>query len=249
MNTGNIGLLGYGRFGQLVYRHLPARRVTGVFDSDRAKLTGLSHAATIERVLTANFVILATPISAIDAVCRRIAPSLREGQVIIDTCSVKQYPVDCMLSRLPSEVQILGSHPLFGPDSGRNGIGGMKIAVCPVRIEPANYDCIRSFLRGLDLEVIETTPEEHDRRLARTQAIFHLISQALKELDWRGQQLSTPGPAAFYRLAESVQNDTAELFLDMERRNVYAKACRRRFIRKLVEIDELLAGDEMSESG
>ena len=249
MNTGNIGLLGYGRFGQLVYRHLPTGQVTGVFDTDPAKLTGLSHAATMEQVLTAKFVILATPISAIDAVCRRIAPSLRAGQVVIDTCSVKQYPIECMLSRLPSKVQILGTHPLFGPDSGRNGIGGMKIAVCPVQIDPANYDCIRRFLRGLDLEVIETTPPEHDRRLARTQAIFHLISQALKELDWRGQQLSTPGPAAFYRLAESVQNDTAELFLDMERRNVYAKACRRRFIRKLVEIDKLLAGDEMSESG
>lgn len=248
MNTGNIGLLGYGRFGQLAYRYLPASRVAGVFDSDPTRLTGLSHAAAIEQVLTAKFIILATPISAIDAVCQRIAPSLRAGQVVVDTCSVKQYPVDRMLSRLPAGVQILGTHPLFGPDSGRNGIHGMKIAVCPVRIEPANYDCIRGFLRGLGLNIIETTPAEHDRRLARTQAIFHLISQALKELDWRGQQLSTPGPDVFYRLAESVQNDTAELFLDMERRNVYAKECRKQFIRKLVEIDELLARDGMSES-
>ena len=136
--------------------------------------------------------------------------------MVVDTCSVKQYPIDCMLSRLPDEVQILGTHPLFGPDSGKEGIGGMKIAVCPVRIDSANYDCIRDFLQGLGLEVIETTPREHDRRLARTQAIFHLISQALKELDWRGQRLSTPGPDAFYRLAETVQNDTSELFRDME---------------------------------
>lgn len=248
MNTGNIGLLGYGRFGQLVYRHLPSAHVVGVFDSDPAKLTGLPRAAPMEQVVTAKFIILATPISAIDSVCQRIAPSLNAGQVVIDTCSVKQYPVDRMLSRLPGRVQILGTHPLFGPDSGRNGIDGMKIAVCPVRIENENYDCIRHYLRGLGLSIIETTPQEHDRRLARTQAIFHLISQALKELNWRGQQLSTPGPAAFYRLAESVQNDTAELFLDMERRNLYAKGCRQQFIRKLVEIDELLARDELSES-
>jgi prephenate dehydrogenase len=123
----------------------------------------------------------------------------------------------------------------------------MKIAVCRVRIEAANYDRVRAFLHGLGLEIIETTPREHDRRLARTQAIFHLISQALKELDWRGQRLSTPGPAAFYRLAETVQNDTAELFLDMERRNVYASAYRRQFISKLVEIDELLSRGETSE--
>lgn len=246
MSTGNIGLLGFGRFGQLVYRHLPAGRVAGVFDQDPAKLAGLSDAATLEQVLTAKYIILATPISAIDAVCKQISPVLRTGQVIVDTCSVKQYPVDCMSSRLPSGIQILGTHPLFGPDSGKNGIGGMKIAVCPVRIDAANYSNIRNYLHGLGLEIIETTPRQHDRRLARTQAVFHLISQALKELDWREQRLSTPGPAAFYRLAETVQNDTAELFLDMERRNVYARAYRREFIGKLIEIDELLSRGEPS---
>lgn len=244
MSTGNIGLLGFGRFGQLVHRHLPPDRITGVFDRDPARLAGLADAATLEQVLKARYIILATPISAIEAVCRQISPALRTGQVIVDTCSVKQYPIDCMMARMPAGVQILGTHPLFGPDSGRDGIGGMKIAVCPVRIESANYDCVRTFLHGLGLEVIETTPQEHDRRLARTQAIFHLISQALKELDWRGQRLSTPGPAAFYRLAETVQNDTSELFRDMERQNRYAGASRRQFISKLVEIDELLSRGE-----
>ena len=241
MSTGNIGLVGFGRFGQLVHHHLPAGNVAGVFDRDPEKLAGLADAAPLEQVLGAKYVILATPISAIDGVCRQIAPALRTGQVVVDTCSVKEYPIDCMLSRLPEQVQILGTHPLFGPDSGRNGIGGLKIAVCPVRIDSANYDCIRDFLQGLGLEIIETTPREHDRRLARTQAIFHLISQALKELDWREQRLSTPGPAAFYRLAETVQNDTSELFRDMEQRNLHAGASRRQFISKLVEIDALLS--------
>ena len=241
MSTGNIGLVGFGRFGQLVHHHLPAGHVAGVFDRDPEKLAGMADAAPLEQVLGAKYVILATPISAIDAVCRQISPALRTGQVVVDTCSVKEYPIDCMLSRLPEKVQILGTHPLFGPDSGRNGVGGLKIAVCPVRIDAANYHCIGDFLQGLGLEVIETTPREHDRRLARTQAIFHLISQALKELDWRGQRLSTPGPAAFYRLAETVQNDTAELFRDMEQRNLHAGASRRQFISKLVEIDELLS--------
>lgn len=245
MSTGNIGLVGFGRFGQLVYRHLPSGKLAGVFDHDPEKLAGLDAAGPLQQVLGAKYVVLATPISAIDAVCRQISPALRTGQVVVDTCSVKQYPIDCMLSRLPDEVQILGTHPLFGPDSGREGIGGMRIAVCPVRIDSANYDCIRDFLQGLGLEVIETTPREHDRKLARTQAIFHLISQALKELDWRGQRLSTPGPAAFYRLAETVQNDTSELFRDMEQRNRYAGASRRRFINKLREIDEILSRGDM----
>jgi prephenate dehydrogenase len=48
-----------------------------------------------------------------------MAPALRPGQLIIDTCSVKERPLEWMLEELPDHVQIVGTHPLFGPDSGQ----------------------------------------------------------------------------------------------------------------------------------
>ena len=46
---------------------------------------------------------------------------------------LKTLPVEIMLRGLPPHVAILATHPLFGPQSARGGIRGLKIAVCPVR--------------------------------------------------------------------------------------------------------------------
>jgi prephenate dehydrogenase len=179
-----------------------------------------------------------------------MAPFLRPGQLVVDTCSVKARPIQWMLQSLPDHVEILGTHPLFGPDSGKEGIGGLKIALCPVRIDSAKYLAICNFLRSLELVLLEVTPKDHDRQIALSQAVFHLIAQATGRLRWGVKPVSTPGPESFYRLVKTVQRDTDQLFLDMERENPYAAEVRQQFIGEILKIDEdLRARQEEHESG
>ena len=35
---------------------------------------------------------------------------------------------------LPATASILGTHPMFGPDSARGGVAGLPMILCPVRI-------------------------------------------------------------------------------------------------------------------
>ena len=212
-----------------------------VYDSDPTKLEGIAEASSFQDVVGSQLLILCIPISAIERACREMAPYLRSGQVVLDTCSVKEAPLHSLLTLLPSEVEVLGTHPLFGPDSGRQGIAGLKIALCPVRIRPETYEAIRSYLEAQRLVVIETTPEDHDRCIAQSQAIFHLIARAIKQLGWGGHSISTPGPTAFYHLVESVQHDTDQLFQDLERENPYAEEYRRQFIEQLGLVHEELS--------
>ena len=243
MKIEKLGLLGFGRFGRMVYEYLSRDRELFVFDPDARKLRDVPGAATFEDTVSLPLVLLCVPISAVKESCVKMAPLLRQGQVVVDTCSVKERPIEWMLAHLPQTVQLLGTHPLFGPDSGREGIAGMKLALCPVRIEADTYECIRSYLEGLQLVLIETTPEEHDRQIARGQAVFHLIARAMKRLAWSGQAISTPGPEGFYRLAQSVQYDTDQLFRDMERENPYAAECRAQFIQGILEIHRDLVAE------
>ncbi len=222
----------------MAYGYLQKSKELLVFDRDPKKLQGLAQAATFANTVSAPLIVLSVPISEMAAVCKQMAPLLREGQIVVDTCSVKEKPIAEMLTHLPESVQLLGTHPLFGPDSGEQGIEGLKIALCPVRIERAAYEWVCGCLKQLGLTLMETTPQEHDRQIARSQAIFHLIAQTIKELQWAGQAISTPGPAEFYRLIESVQHDTDQLFFDMERGNPYAADCRDQFIRAMTEIHE-----------
>ncbi len=236
-----VGILGLGRFGRMAYEHLRALSPR-VWTPDASKLAGLQGASSFEVAAAADVVVLTVAISAMEETCTRLAPLLRPGQIVVDTCSVKVDPVEVMKSRLPENVQILGTHPLFGPDSGRDGITGLKIVLCPVRIDTVAYDRIREFLRALGLLVIEATPEEHDRQVARTQAIFHLLAQALGRLGWGGEPIATPGPEAFFRQVLALRHDSFQLFQDMQRRNPFAAEYRERLIEELRRLDaELLA--------
>lgn len=224
----------------MIYRHLRGRCQVLVYDTDPDRTKGLEESVPFEKVVRADLVVLSVPISAIRGLCEQITPYLKAGQTVVDTCSVKENPMRWMLERLPPEVGILGTHPLFGPDSGKDGIAGLKIALCPLRVEPTTYEEICAFLRSLELVLVETTAEEHDRQIAVSQAIFHLIAQAMKRLEWGVKPISTPGPESFYRLVKTVQRDTEQLFNDMERENPYAAEYRREFIEQMLELDREL---------
>jgi len=237
----SIGLLGFGRFGAMAFQYLNRDKEVRVFDSDPDRVHGLAQAVSFEKAVAAQLVLLCIPISDMEEACRKMAPLLGSGQIVVDTCSVKRRPIDWMAAHLPESVQILGTHPLFGPDSAKEGIEGLTIALCPVRIQPEMYADIRGYLKRLQLNVVEPTPDDHDEQLARGQAVFHLIAQAMKRLEWAGQAISTPGPEAFYRLVETVRHDTDQLFHDMERENPYAAQFRKRFIQEVLTLDQELS--------
>jgi prephenate dehydrogenase len=240
MGSQSVGLIGLGRFGRMVYDYLKPCGGLRVWTRDSGKLSGFAEAATFEDTASADVVVLAVAISAMDETCRRLAPILRRDQIVIDTCSVKVEPVRLMLDLLPAGVEILGTHPLFGPDSGEQGIAGLKIVLCPVRIGAPSYRSIRAWLESLGLALIEATPEEHDRQVARTQAVFHLLAQAFHRLGWGEDQIATPGPEAFFRLTRTLQSDSFQLFSDMQRRNPFTGEYRRHFLAALAQLDQEL---------
>ena len=107
-----MGIIGLGRFGRMAYDYLKEHVRIQVFDSDPAKLRGISHAAGFENVARSDLLLLTVPISALRRLCCRLSPLLSPGQVVVDACSVKSNPVRWMLEELPPQVQVVGTHPL-----------------------------------------------------------------------------------------------------------------------------------------
>lgn len=243
MGEQTIGLFGMGRFGRLAYEHLKPHGQLRVWTRDESKLRAIPEAANFKAAAQSDIVVLTVAISAMEETCARLAPLLRSGSLVVDTCSVKVRPVEIMRRHIPDRVGILATHPLFGPDSGRDGIRGLKIVLCPVRVAPEVYQRVRRFLESLGLVLIEATPEEHDRQAARTQAVFHLLAQSLSRLGWGSESMATPGPEAFFRQISSVQQDTAQLFRDMQRLNPFAAEYRRQLLAMLGEVDRELTRD------
>ena len=48
-------------------------------------------------------------------VIRKVAPHMHPGSLIMDVTSIKSGPVKAMKTYAPKGVEVLGTHPMFGP--------------------------------------------------------------------------------------------------------------------------------------
>ena len=229
----SIGILGFGRFGQLMCRYLAKDFSIAVFDRRGRKELIKEHgavAAEISDVCQREILILAVPISSLEAVLQQIAPQIGSGTTVIDVCSVKSLPVQWMKTHLPRDVPILATHPMFGPDSAAKTLAGQKMVVCPIRgPETFQYKAVH-YLKTKGLEVIETTPDAHDRQIAVTLALTHFVGRSLAEYGAKPLQIDTDGYKRLLHTLEVVTHDTWQLFEDMNRYNPYAEKERRALI-------------------
>lgn len=231
-SVSTVGLLGFGAFGRLTAHHLQPWFALRVHDPHEPAPTdpagrGLVP-ATLAEAAASDVVILAVPVSAIAETARAIAPHLRPGALVLDVGSVKLEPAAAMAESLPDHVEILATHPLFGPQSARDGIRDLGIALCPVRSPSVGR--VAAFLRrALGLRVHLTTADAHDREAAMVQGLTHLIARILVEMEPLPRTLSTRSFSHLMQAVEMVRHDAPEVFLAIERANPHAKAVRDRF--------------------
>jgi len=222
----NIGIYGLGRFGSFWASTLS--RVADVQAYSRSSLApeGVRFVSE-EEVCQSDLLFLCNSISSVGEVCRRIAPMLKKGMIVADTCSVKVHPLETMASRLPSSVQILGTHPMFGPDSGRNGVAGLPVVVCPSRIGEASLNEVLEIFKSLQLRIENLTAEEHDREAAYSQGITHFIGRTLDLLNLKPSRISTTGYEHLLDIVEQTCNDKWQLFVDLQKFNPYTEEMRK----------------------
>jgi len=238
------GIVGFGAFGRFMARHLgrhfwlcacdpalPPRPCTG---ADRVRLTSLAGVAGCP------VVILATLVSRMAETVRAIGPHLRPGSLVLDVGSVKVVPAGIMLRGLPEHVGIVATHPLFGPQSARDGIKGLKIAVYPVR-GTAGLRVAALLQRALGLQVIVTTPEAHDREAAMVQGLTHLITKVLVQMEPLPSRMTTRSFDLLMQGAAMVRDDAPEVFQAIEGLNPYSQEVRRRFFDLAAALDAGLA--------
>ncbi len=220
----NIAIIGYGRFGALL-AGLCAEdfNVHIVEQNDERKELAKSDGhklISFESLIDMDFVFLAVPISAFEEVVQKLASFVGERQVIIDLCSVKVYPSRLMQKYLVKS-QLLGTHPMFGPDSASDGLDGLQVALCPLSIDSENLEIIEAFWKDKGVTVISTTPEDHDKDAVYSQAFSYSIANLLLNMSLKPIQLKTRSYEALSEVAALSANDSKQLFHDMLFYNPY----------------------------
>jgi len=234
-----ISIIGFGNFGKFMAKHLSKKASIFVTDTENktkeAEELGVSF-VSLQEALKNKIIILAVPMENIVSLLHEIKDKIQPGSLVLDICSLKIFSCNAMEEILPKNIELMGTHPLFGPNSAPNSLEGMKIAITPVRT--SRLDEVKSFCESLGLKVFITTPEKHDKQMALSQALTHFIGQAINSAGIKRVELSTKTFEELMNVAEIIKNDTPALFRNMQEMNPFAKEAREKFLQELNKINE-----------
>jgi len=225
-------ITGFGRFGQLFADISKTDFEVEILEIDD-KLRELAQkngykVVSVDDISHSDVICLAVPISKIEETIKSIQPFVKESQLVMDVCSVKVYPAQLMKKYL-TNCQTLATHPLFGPDSAKNGLKGLKLVLCPLRVSEENVNFWKNFWTSREVEVIVTTPEKHDEESIYSQGFTYTIAKIINNMDISDLTFTTRSYEAIKRVADLSANDTDQLFHDMLYYNPYFKSMKEKF--------------------
>ncbi len=242
----NLGLFGFGNFGKFITPHFKPH-FGRIYVSDIPSLmtevegAGLWWNSPREVIRNSDIIVLAVPFADMIPLVKDIGRQIRSGTLVVDVCSVKTLPLAVMKNHLPSGIPILGTHPLFGPQSAKNGLRGHRIAVCPTKSRSPKVRYLFQVFDKLGLKVIRVTPEKHDREMTR-QALFHFIAAGIRGMDLAESELSIPSFDLFMEALGQVSGDDS-IFLTLQNGNPFAAKVRKQFMEELKKLEKRLKGE------
>ncbi len=226
-----VGIIGLGRFGTLAVKIISRYFDIVAYDIKPLKIPKGIKLVALEVAAAQDIVILAVPIREMKSVIKSISPFVKSGALVCDVCSVKEKPVEWMKKYLPDYVSLLGTHPLFGPDSVSKNFKENDIVLCPVRIQDKLYKQIKRSTSGIGLNVFELTPTEHDKTMAYTQALAHAIARGIYKLPKFEKSPVTKNYKMLMGIINSLNKDSQEMFEDITHYNRFTRGACKGFLK------------------
>jgi cyclohexadieny/prephenate dehydrogenase len=186
-----VGLIG-GSVGWAVRRR-GGMRVLGV-DHDLSALARAKERGVVDEVSTdltsaaseADLVLFCTPVDRVAELVLTAAPACRPGTVLSDVGSVKTAIQRCIQNRLPPGIPFVGGHPLAGSEKQGSESADPELfrdrVVILTPTPEADTDAVSRVAwlwESMGARVRRMSPEEHDRCVALTSHLPHLIASAL----------------------------------------------------------------------
>jgi len=191
-----IAIIGMGLIGASIAR---ASRRAGLatvmagYDANPAAMADVAALALVDdvadsaeaAVADADLVIMAVPVGAVGAVAETIIPHMKPGAVLTDTGSTKRSVLRDVAPHLNETIIWLPSHPLAGTEHSGPQAGiahlfdGRYWIVLPLDAPESAILEFESFVTGLGSVVERMTPDYHDKVLALTSHLPHLIAYTI----------------------------------------------------------------------
>ncbi|ESQ47523.1 hypothetical protein EUTSA_v10020287mg [Eutrema salsugineum] len=220
-----IGIIGFGNFGQFLAKTMVRQGHTVLAYSrtdytDEAAKLGVLYIPDIDDLFEEHpeVILLCTSILSTEKVLKSLPfQRLKRSTLFVDVLSVKEFPRNSFLQTLPQDFDILCTHPMFGPESGKNGWKGLSFVFDKVRIGKDDRRTSRcdSFLDIFAREgcfMVEMSCAEHDWHAAGSQFITHTVGRVLEKLSLVSTPVDTKGYETLLKLVENTAGDSFDLY-------------------------------------
>jgi cyclohexadieny/prephenate dehydrogenase len=187
-----IGLIG-SSLARVIRRDLPQTRITACARQAET-LAAVRHLGIADEttndpaaaVADADLVVLATPLSAYADIVGRIAPALKPGAIVTDVGSVKEAAIRDLKPALPAGVHLVPGHPVAGTEHSGPEAGFAEMFAdrwCILTpLDDSDPEAVAKVTRLWQLakmKVVTMPAEHHDRVLAVTSHLPHLIAYTI----------------------------------------------------------------------
>ena len=136
-------------------------------------------------ILKADYVMLCTPTRRTPEIIRLIAKEMKRESYLIEISSQKSKTA-ASLSKMPSKVNPLCIHPMFGP--GTKKIKGQHIISIPIKDAKKELSVVKSLFPGANFVTIDVI--EHDKKIAVILGLTHLINVAFANILAKDDKIS-----------------------------------------------------------
>ena len=208
------------------------------------KELGVETADFIQAAEAADRIMLCVSISALEEVAKKIGPTIREGQVVLDICSIKEYPVQVMHENIKRGL-VLGAHPLFGP--GSKGVKHKTFILTPTNDKEKVYaEEFQKWLKKEEAHVFVMSPKKHDELISVVLGLPHFLGLAacetlLEQKDFsETKQVAGTTYRMLFTLAEATALETPDLYANLQTKLPAVQKIEAQFIAKAQEWLDLI---------
>jgi prephenate dehydrogenase len=215
-----VSIIGFGRFGAMLHALLTKGFEVDVYDKnpvDNAEVNEVS----LKEALKNDTIFIAVPIRDFEDLVVDISTRIQSGKTIIDVCSVKVFPKKVMIDNLPEKIDIIATHPLFGPDSLKDS--GSVMTMEAVRDSFERYNFWKNYFESQNIIIEEISADDHDMMAARSQGLTHFVGRVIDDFGTNQTRIDTEGYKALHKLVNQTCNDSWDLFEDIQNYNPYTE--------------------------
>jgi prephenate dehydrogenase len=222
-----IAVIGAGKMGVWFAKFFQSKGYDVILaDRKKTKLAELQKLKVdlttdfTEAVQNADQIFLCVSMDAIEEVAKKVSPTLHEGQVVMDICSIKETPVKTMHQYIKGAT-ILGTHPVFGP--GSNGVKYKAYILTPITAKEQDFaEKFKQWLENEEANVFIMTPKKHDELMSVVLGLPHFLGLVacetlLEQKDFpETKKVAGTTYRMLFTLAEATALETPDLYASLQ---------------------------------